>query len=111
MSKPIHISRRTFLKVSAVAGAGLAISVYLWPSKRYVAKEHNARISSAFSPPVNPNLWIKIGSDDTVTIVVSRSEMGQGIATASAMLVAEELEPDWSKVRTEWATYRTDPSN
>jgi isoquinoline 1-oxidoreductase beta subunit len=49
------------------------------------------------------NAWIRIGTDESVTFVISESEMGQGIHTALAMLLAEELEVDWSRVRTEHA--------
>ncbi len=54
--------------------------------------------------PVEVNCWVVIAPDDTVTIRVARSEMGQGALTALAMLVAEELECDWSKVRTEFVS-------
>src|SRR5438132_12258162 len=47
--------------------------------------------------------WIVIAPDDSVTIRLARSEMGQGISTALPMLVAEELECDWSRVKTEYA--------
>src|SRR5271166_1015967 len=50
------------------------------------------------------NAWIVIQPDDAVVIRVARSEMGQGITTALPMLVAEELECDWSKVRAEFPT-------
>ena len=47
--------------------------------------------------------WVKIGPDDEVTVLISRCEMGQGVSTSLAMVLAEELEADWAKVRTEWA--------
>ena len=50
------------------------------------------------------NAWLIIGSDDTVTIRVAQSEMGQGVFTSMPMLVAEELECDWTKVRAEYAS-------
>ena len=49
------------------------------------------------------NGWVKIGSDDSVTIMLAKSEMGQGVSTALAMLLAEELDADWSRVSTETA--------
>jgi len=50
-----------------------------------------------------PNAFIRIGTDDIVTIIVNKSEMGQGVYTSLPMLVAEELEVDWSKIRFEAA--------
>ena len=49
--------------------------------------------------PFAPNAFLRIASDDTVTVIVNHSEMGQGVYTALPMLVAEELEADWSKIR------------
>ena len=61
-----------------------------------------------WTPPVEGgqevNAWLIIGSDDTVTIRVAQSEMGQGVFTSMPMLVAEELECDWTKVRAEYAS-------
>ena len=51
--------------------------------------------SSAFAP----NAFIRIGADETVTLVANKSEMGQGVFTALPMLICEELEADWKKVR------------
>jgi isoquinoline 1-oxidoreductase beta subunit len=56
--------------------------------------------------PVEVDCWVVIAPDDAVTIRVARSEMGQGALTALAMLVAEELECDWAKVRTEFVSPR-----
>src|SRR5207244_284566 len=50
-----------------------------------------------------PNAWLRIGADESVLVVVDRSEMGQGVTTSLPMLLAEELEADWSKVRIESA--------
>ncbi len=61
-----------------------------------------------WTPPVEGgqevNAWLIIGSDDTVTIRVAQSEMGQGVFTSMPMIVAEELECDWTKVRAEYAS-------
>src|SRR5262249_17953914 len=56
------------------------------------------------TPIFAPNAFVRIGTDDIVTVVVNHSEMGQGPYTSVPMLVAEELDADWSKVRYEPAT-------
>jgi isoquinoline 1-oxidoreductase beta subunit len=50
-----------------------------------------------------PNVWIKVNADDTVRIMLTMLEMGQGVMTSMPMLVAEELDFDWSRIKTEWA--------
>jgi isoquinoline 1-oxidoreductase beta subunit len=55
------------------------------------------------TPTFLPNAWLRIGPDGWVTVVVDRSEMGQGVDTALPMLVAEELDADWKRVRVEHA--------
>ena len=92
------ISRRVFLKVSATAGAGLLASISLIQSCT-----KDSVTSPTASPQVKPGLWVRIDSDNTVSVIIPKSEMGQGIVTSLAMLVVEELGADWSKVRTEWA--------
>ena len=86
-----NLDRRDFLKVSTVAGAGLMLGFYL-PSK-----ENGLTPTSDFAP----NAFIKIEPSGTVTIAVAKSEMGQGVRTSLPMIVAEELDADWSKVRVE----------
>jgi isoquinoline 1-oxidoreductase beta subunit len=87
------INRRTFLKAGAAAGGGLMIGVYL--------SEFEPAVSAAGS--FEPNVWVKIGSDDRVRIMLTQLEMGQGVMTSMPMLVAEELDLDWNKITTEWA--------
>ncbi|MBS1120292.1 MAG: hypothetical protein H6Q90_2520 [Deltaproteobacteria bacterium] len=88
-------SRRRFIKVSAGAAAGLAISFYV---------PNVARAVPAQAKPLpQPNAFLRIGKDDSVTVVLAHSEMGQGIWTGLAMLIAEELDCDWSKVKCEHA--------
>ncbi len=82
------VTRRDFLVATGAAGAGLVIGLYL-PSRRGGTK--------AFAP----NAWLKITPDNQVTIVAARPEMGQGVRTSLAMVVAEELEVDWAKVQVE----------
>jgi isoquinoline 1-oxidoreductase beta subunit len=64
------------------------------------------RLTGAQPLPAGPgqsalNGWVKIGVDNTVTVMVSKSEMGQGVHTGLAMLLAEELDADWAQVRVE----------
>ena len=98
MNQAIPISRRIFLKVSATAGAGLLAGISLIQS----CTKDSATSPTAF-PQVNPGLWVRIDRDNTVSVIIPKAEMGQGIVTSLAMLVIEELGADWSKVRTEWA--------
>src|ERR1700675_45431 len=51
------------------------------------------------------NAWLKIAPDDTVTIMLAQSEMGQGIATTLPMVLADELGADWSRVKFEWSDF------
>jgi isoquinoline 1-oxidoreductase beta subunit len=84
------VTRRDFLKVSGGVGTGLVLAFYL-PGCKPMA----ARSTDRFEP----NAWISIGTDGIVTLTIDKSEMGQGTHTALAMILAEELEADWSKVR------------
>ncbi len=88
------LSRRSFLRVSAAGGA-LLIGGYV-PGLR---ETETAEAAGLFEP----NVWLKIAADDSVTITLSMLEMGQGVMTSMPMLVAEELDVDWKKVKTVWA--------
>ena len=55
----------------------------------------------AAEPSFDPNAFLRIGADETITMIVNKSEMGQGVYTSIPMLIAEELECDWSRVRAE----------
>lgn len=92
MSEVINLSRRQWLQVSALAGGGLVLGVF---EPQAVAKDEAKSAQSKL------NAFVRIGNDDVVTVVVNHLEMGQGQFTAVPMLVAEELEADWSKVRFE----------
>lgn len=100
----IDHGRRAFLKVSAVAGGGLVIGFHLPVWQRAVAAAQRSAV-------LTPNAWIRVGTDDSVTLQVASSEMGQGVMTAIPMLLAEELECDWSKVRVQSAPAHPDYKN
>jgi isoquinoline 1-oxidoreductase beta subunit len=101
MSEAIKLSRRAFLVQSSVAGAGLLLGFHL-PAQRKLAAATLEGVDA--DQPVEVNAWIEIHPDNSVLIRVARSEMGQGIFTALPMLVAEELDCDWSRVRAEYAS-------
>ncbi|HJX18149.1 MAG TPA: xanthine dehydrogenase family protein molybdopterin-binding subunit [Acidiferrobacterales bacterium] len=88
--------RRAFLKASAVAGGGLLIGFHLPLANR-------AGEAQAATNEFIPNAWIRIDANDTVTLRVASSEMGQGVYTAIPMLLAEELECDWARIQVEMA--------
>ena len=89
------LSRRAILRASAALGGGLLIEV-AWPPAGVVA-------ASETEDEFVPNAFIRIGRDGTVTLTVPQAEMGQGIDTAQAMLLAEELDVDLAQVRIEHA--------
>lgn len=81
-----HLNRRLFLQVNTASAAALSLG-FLWPQ------------SSMASNPTEVNAWIEINADESVVIRYARTEMGQGSRTSAPMLIAEELEVDWKKVR------------
>lgn len=93
------LSRRAFLKTAAVASGGLVIAFFLPTAVRKALAEG----APAGKPPVAPNAFIRIAPDDSVTVLVKHSEMGQGVWTSIPMVAAEELGCDWNKVRVEHA--------
>jgi isoquinoline 1-oxidoreductase beta subunit len=90
-------SRRSFLKVTSTAVGAFILGAYLPLSKRALAE--SAPAQGLF----DPNLFLKIGADNSVTIISKHFEMGQGVTTGLATLIAEELEADWSMIRFEFA--------
>jgi isoquinoline 1-oxidoreductase beta subunit len=85
-------SRREFLKQSAALGGGLAVG--FGPLGAFAQKADGAEITA----------WVVIRPDDTIIIRYARAEMGQGSMTSAPMLVAEELECDWKRVKIEYAS-------
>src|SRR2546430_2652794 len=91
MSAP-QIERREFLKFSLAAGGGLLIGFSLPGADIFATAQ--AQSITVFMP----NAFLRIGTDDRVTVIVNHSEMGQGVYTALPMLLAEELDADWNKI-------------
>jgi isoquinoline 1-oxidoreductase beta subunit len=94
MNEDIDLQRRTLLKAAVAVGGGLVIGFTL-PGLSRLAR------AGAAAPAFVPNAWIRIAPDDSITIIVAKSEMGQGVHTSMPMLVAEELEVDIQSVRIE----------
>lgn len=92
------LNRRDFLKTGAAAGGGLMIGFYL-PSSAFgdAAEDQEKKTPNPF------NAWVHITPDNRVTLILGKSEMGQGIMTALPMILAEELSVDWKQVRIEQA--------
>ena len=90
------LARRQFLVNTAVAGGGLALGLPF--------AVNDAAAQSATGEATEVNVWVVVQPDDTCVIRIARSEMGQGTLTGLAQLVAEELECDWKKVKTEQPT-------
>jgi len=93
------ISRRDFLRTGALAGGGLVVAFTVPGMHRFaMAQEAPAAAGAA---PFAPNAFLRVAPDDTVTVLLAHSEMGQGIWTTLPMLLAEELDADWSKIKVE----------
>jgi isoquinoline 1-oxidoreductase subunit beta len=92
-------SRRKFLKVSAISGGGLLLSMVL-PSEAHAA-------TKTVAAEYMPNIYIKILADGTIVLLAPNPEIGQGVKTSLPMIVAEELGVDWKKIKVELAPLDT----
>ena len=92
---PAAVTRRDFLRVSAIAGGGLLIASYLEPLDAAAAVGRSAAGDATL------NAYIRITPDGIVTIIAKNPEVGQGVKTMLPMLIAEELDVDWTQVRIE----------
>jgi isoquinoline 1-oxidoreductase beta subunit len=122
----IQLTRREFIRTSTLAGGGLLLSIWLpgcttTPQETTTSASPSAATTSTGSTTteaapettaaaaattlpeptavVQPNVYVAIDSNGTVTVTAFRSEMGQGVRTAIAMIIAEELDADWSRVQ------------
>jgi isoquinoline 1-oxidoreductase subunit beta len=109
----VSLSRRTFLTGGFAAAAAVGGGLVVW---RYRDDDHAAvgrqvRADAAPTPEglddrvKDPSLWVRIARDGTVTVIVSKQEMGQNIVTGLATIVAEELDADWSNVKVGEASF------
>jgi isoquinoline 1-oxidoreductase subunit beta len=94
MSEIVNLSRRNLLKAGGIVCGGLVLAYYL-PQRIFPA------LAMANDMAYYPAAFLRVGTDETITTMVNKSEMGQGVYTSLPMLIAEELECDWSKVRVE----------
>ncbi|MGI9045735.1 MAG: molybdopterin cofactor-binding domain-containing protein, partial [Burkholderiales bacterium] len=95
------LSRRQFLPAGAAASAGLTLGFYLPAS--FAQAGPGKMAGSVADSSFAPNAFVRIGADDSVTVMAKHVEMGQGSYTGLATLVAEELDADWAKVKVEGA--------
>jgi isoquinoline 1-oxidoreductase beta subunit len=96
MNASIDASRRKFLTTSAIATGALVIGFTVPGANRFAQAAEAAA-------PFAPNAFLRIAADDSITVILAHSEMGQGIWTALPMLIAEELDADWSRIKVEHA--------
>jgi len=97
MSNTIQMDRRQFLKSGAMAGGGLIISFMLPVNAKTLKKLNTGTPNLYFAP----SAFLRVGVDDSVNIILSHVEMGQGIWTTLSMLIAEELDADWKNITIE----------
>jgi isoquinoline 1-oxidoreductase subunit beta len=103
MKKTTTLDRRSFLKISAIAGGGIAVGItWLASCKRSDGASSDAKEF------VEMNAFVEIAADGTVTLFAPNPEIGQGVKTSMPMLVAEELDVDWQKVIVKQAPLNTD---
>jgi isoquinoline 1-oxidoreductase beta subunit len=108
-----EIDRRQFLTTTAVVGGGMVLGFWM-PSRKADAAIIPADLHTRSEPWYRDaqvpeiNAWLTIGPDDTVTIRIGQVDLGTGVMTTNAMIVAEELQCDWTKVRSEYASANRD---
>ncbi|NND34444.1 MAG: xanthine dehydrogenase family protein molybdopterin-binding subunit, partial [Saprospiraceae bacterium] len=95
-SKKGKWTRRAFIVTGGVVGTGLVVGV---GGNMYITKKIKEYSHDGFGPGNSLNAWVHIAADNTITLAVPRSEMGQGVYTSVPMLIAEELEVDVAKIR------------
>src|SRR5512133_1051427 len=104
MDTTTRVDRRSFLRVSALAGGGILLGSYL---KNIEATEAFAATLTPSAPEFVPNAFIRMTPDGIVTIIAKNPEIGQGMKTMLPMLIADELDVDWKNVRIEQGSLDT----
>ena len=99
MNDMINLSRRSFIKSTALVAGGLVVAFSIPQAKRFMGV---ANAAEAMPLPA-PNAFLRIGTDDSITVMLAHSEMGQGVWTTLPMLIADELDADWNTVKVEHA--------
>jgi isoquinoline 1-oxidoreductase beta subunit len=95
------LSRRSFIRTSVAAGGGLMLGFHMPQSLAATIGPRPQSTTTAVGTEINA--WVVIDKSGTVTLRIPHTEMGQGGLTSVTMLIAEELDVDWSKIKTEWA--------
>jgi isoquinoline 1-oxidoreductase beta subunit len=104
MDTKTPVDRRQFLRVSAIAGGGVLLATYIEPVANASARLAGAPKTAA---DFQPNAYIRITPDGSITIIAKNPEVGQGVRTMLPMIIADELDADWSKVKIEQAPLDT----
>lgn len=91
------LERRDFLKISVAASGGLLIG-FRFPGISALPSAQSSSAQAASANTFMPNAFVRIGTDERITVIVNHSEMGQGVYTSLPMLLADELDADWTKV-------------
>ena len=98
----MRVDRRSFLRVTALAGGGILLGSYL-----DVLDTGRASAATSGAPGFEPNAFIRMTPDGIVTIIAKNPEIGQGVKTMLPMIIADELDVDWANVRVEQASLDT----
>jgi isoquinoline 1-oxidoreductase beta subunit len=97
------LTRREFMATTGVAGGGLMLAIGLPAGSGGLGGRLAFAQQAQEKAPYPPAAFIRVGADDSVTVLINKLEFGQGVFTSMAMLIAEEMECDWSKVRAQHA--------
>src|SRR6201997_5645032 len=94
------LNRRSFLKISSVAGGGVLVACYVRPASTLAAIA-SGQAAAAPAPAFDAMAFVRVAPDGIVTIFAKNPEVGQGVKTHLPMILAEELDVDWKDVRIE----------